>query len=223
MNCPFCGYMWTPRTEQPKACPRCKRRLDYPGGMKEKDPLRQAREMEPGFQRMLHVMSMLTPQLEEHGVMPVVIGGAAVEFYTRNWYATGDIDLAINKDKRDAFHDVMDEASFSKTGRMWVREDLGLYLEIPGDLTDVDTDKVTRVETDAGYAYVVGLEDIIFDRTQAATHWQSESDRGQAVRMAALYYDDIDWTYVREKCRKEGSEDMLDQVLEEARHERDAA
>ncbi len=172
--------------------------------------------MEPGFQRMLHVMSVLTPQLEEHEVMPVVIGGAAVEFYTRNWYATGDIDLAINKDKRDIFYSVMENAGFSKTGRMWVREDLGLYMEIPGDLYDIDTEKVTRVETNAGYAYVVGLEDIVFDRIQAAKHWQSKSDHEQAVRIASLYYDDIDWAYVRKKCSAESSEDVLDQVLQEA-------
>jgi len=216
MNCPYCGYTWTPRTEQPKACPRCKRRLDYPTGTKSGDPLDRARYIEPGFQRTLYVMSVLTPQLEKQGVMPVVIGGAAVEFYTRNWYATGDIDLAINKDNREAFYTIMDEAGFSKTGRMWIREDLGLYLEIPGDLDDLDADRVTRVDRGDGYAYVVGLEDIIFDRIQAAKHWQSKSDHGQAVRMTSLYHDDIDWDYVRAKCRDGGSEDMLDQVLEEA-------
>ncbi|MGC9307943.1 MAG: nucleotidyltransferase [Thermoplasmatota archaeon] len=217
MHCPYCGYRWTPRTEQPKACPRCKRRLDYPGTAGDMDLLDRAREVEPGFHRTIYVMSMLTPQLEEQGVMPVVIGGAAVEFYTRNWYTTGDIDLAINKDRRDAFYDIMRKAGFEKTGRMWIREDLGLYLEIPGDLEDIDTEKVTRVEVDQSYAYVVGPEDIIFDRVQAAKHWKSPRDREQAVRMASLFYDDIDWDYVRAKCREEESEDMLDEVLEEAR------
>jgi predicted nucleotidyltransferase len=181
------------------------------------DLLERVRKVEPGFHRTMYVMSVLTPRLEEQGVMPVVIGGAAVEFYTRNWYATGDIDLAIHKDRRDAFYDVMREAGFEKTGRMWIREDLGLYLEIPGDLEDIDTEKVTRVEVDQSYAYVVGLEDIIFDRVQAAKHWKSPRDQEQAVRMASLFYDDVDWDYVRAKCREGESEDMLDEVLEEAR------
>jgi len=30
MKCPDCGYEWKPRVENPKSCPRCKRRLDYP-------------------------------------------------------------------------------------------------------------------------------------------------------------------------------------------------
>lgn len=29
-TCPYCGYEWTSRKEEPKECPRCKRRFDYP-------------------------------------------------------------------------------------------------------------------------------------------------------------------------------------------------
>lgn len=29
MKCKFCGYEWEARAEEPKACPRCKRRFDY--------------------------------------------------------------------------------------------------------------------------------------------------------------------------------------------------
>lgn len=28
-NCPKCGYEWESRVAEPKACPRCKSRLDY--------------------------------------------------------------------------------------------------------------------------------------------------------------------------------------------------
>ncbi len=30
MKCELCTYEWLPRVEIPKACPRCKRRFDYP-------------------------------------------------------------------------------------------------------------------------------------------------------------------------------------------------
>ena len=29
MICPKCSYSWTPLVAAPKACPRCKTRLDY--------------------------------------------------------------------------------------------------------------------------------------------------------------------------------------------------
>lgn len=37
MTCPKCGYQWRPRTENPKECPRCKRRLDRPTQKDQKD------------------------------------------------------------------------------------------------------------------------------------------------------------------------------------------
>ena len=30
MKCQFCNYEWNERKANPKACPRCKRRFDYP-------------------------------------------------------------------------------------------------------------------------------------------------------------------------------------------------
>lgn len=30
MRCKFCEYDWETRKKEPKACPRCKRRFDYP-------------------------------------------------------------------------------------------------------------------------------------------------------------------------------------------------
>lgn len=30
MNCPKCDYEWKSRVTTPKACPKCKYRLDYP-------------------------------------------------------------------------------------------------------------------------------------------------------------------------------------------------
>ncbi len=212
MKCPHCDYEWEPRKDKPKACPRCKRRLDYPI---KKDRLSKTGKIERGFQRNIYVMSILTERLEEEGITPVVIGGAAVEFYTRDWYSTGDIDLAIDKSKRDEFYEVMEDLGFKKEGRMWAREDLNLYVEIPGDIKDIDEERLTEVETEAGRAYLIGLEDIIFDRIQAAKHWESKSDREQAVRMGTSFYDDIDWDYVRKRCKKELSEGMLDEVLEE--------
>ncbi len=30
VECSKCGYGWIPRVKQPKSCPRCKTRFDYP-------------------------------------------------------------------------------------------------------------------------------------------------------------------------------------------------
>jgi len=160
-------------------------------------------------------MSVLTPEFEKEGVRPVIIGGSAVEFYTRNWYATGNIDLAVERVRKDRIPDIMERHRFRRSGRMWIREDLGLYVEFPGDIDDLDMDRVTVVETDGGHAYVIGLEDIIFDRIQATEHWKSDGDREEAVRMGVVFYQDVDWEYLGGLCREGDSEEMLDRVLKE--------
>jgi hypothetical protein len=219
MKCEYCNYEWETRKEQPVSCPRCKRRFDYPKDASE-DLLAPAKNVERGFQRMIYVMSRLTPELERNGLIAVVVGGSAVEFYTQDWYATGDIDLAINKDRRIALGQVLGKFGFKSMGRMWIREDLNLYIEAPGDIKDIDRGKVTRVKTDAGYVNIIGQDDIIFDRVQAAKHWDSESDKEQAIRIAAMFYDEIDWEYLKNKCTKEDSLDTLEEVKEAARNAR---
>lgn len=218
MKCPYCGYEWKTRKPNPISCPRCKRRFDYP---RLSDPLQKARKMERGFQRNIYVMAILTKKLEKKGIKPVIVGGVAVEFYTRDWYATGDIDLAIGKSKKKVFDDLMEEMGFVKKGRLWARVDLGLYIETPADIRDINMERVTVVETDEGEAYVIGIEDIIFDRIQAAEHWKSEADREQATRMAILFYDVIDWNYLKKKCKEAGSEKMLQTIMEEIKNAKD--
>ncbi|KYK30918.1 MAG: hypothetical protein AYK23_04320 [Candidatus Proteinoplasmatales archaeon SG8-5] len=212
MKCEHCGYEWEPRKPEPVSCPRCKRRFDYPKDAIDDDPLREARTKERGFERTVYVLSLLTPELEEKDIGCVIVGGSAVEFYTRNWYATGDIDLAIDRAKRAEVLKVFKDFGFKSEGRMWVREDLGLYLEIPGDIGDIDTNRVTKVNTDAGHAYIIGLEDIILDRLNAAKHWDSASDREQAIRIIALYHDEMDWSYLKRKAKQDKVDDVLDQV-----------
>jgi len=38
MNCTFCQYEWNSRVDNPKACPRCKYRLDTPWKKKHAAP-----------------------------------------------------------------------------------------------------------------------------------------------------------------------------------------
>ncbi len=41
MICNVCNYEWTPRVDNPKSCPRCKRRFDYDIVKKSKDEIIQ--------------------------------------------------------------------------------------------------------------------------------------------------------------------------------------
>ena len=38
MICPFCKWDWKARVDEPKCCPRCKRRLDTPWNIRQSEP-----------------------------------------------------------------------------------------------------------------------------------------------------------------------------------------
>lgn len=221
MKCPYCAYEWTPRKPNPLSCPKCKRRLDQLPKRLAVDPLLKAKDIERGFQRTTYVMSVLTTKFEAIGIKAVIVGGAAVEFYTADWYSTSDIDLAITRGKMKEFGETLEEMGFVKDGRFWTRDDLKLYIEAPGNIDELSMDNVTKVESENGYVYFIGLEEIIFDRIEAAKHWKSEGDKQQAIRMATNAFDDIDWNYLKKRCKEDNSDDVLTEVREAAKDARD--
>ena len=190
--------------------------MDYPV-QRKKDPLSEAISIERGFRRTVYDMSIITAELERDGIVPVIVGGSAVEFYTRDWYSTSDIDLAIDKSRRDGFEKAMAGFGFRKEGRMWIREELGLYIEIPADISDISMENLTKIETPNGNAYIIGIEELICDRIQAAEHWKSAADLEQAIRIGSAFNDDIDWDLVRNLCKEGSSGTMLDKLLREVR------
>ncbi|RWR12183.1 hypothetical protein QNH23_13865 [Siminovitchia fortis] len=48
------------------------------------------------FEKMVGVAAVLTELLAERKVKPIIVGGLAVELYTKSDYTTVDIDLVIS-------------------------------------------------------------------------------------------------------------------------------
>jgi hypothetical protein len=53
-----------------------------------------ADEPDPARKRLL-ALGIVSDRLREAGLEPILVGGAAVEFYTAGGYATKDVDLAL--------------------------------------------------------------------------------------------------------------------------------
>ncbi|KAB2960664.1 MAG: UbiD family decarboxylase [Thermoanaerobaculia bacterium] len=154
-------------------------------------------ERDPARRRML-ALGLVADRLAEDGLEPILVGGAALEFYTAGGYATGDVDLALESSPRvdQAFADL----GFRKSGRFWVREDLDLLFEAPAPPgLPGETSPRTVVEIDGLRVVVIGIEDLLIDRLRAAVHWKSDEDRRWARRLVHLYSDRLDWVYLRER------------------------
>ncbi|MGM0689504.1 MAG: hypothetical protein ACQESO_07970 [Bacillota bacterium] len=149
------------------------------------------------FQIMIETVSSLTKLLEPHFITPIIVGGLAVEIYTRGQYTTVDIDLVMQR--RDLADEILSELGFIKEGRHWFNPELLVAIEIPGNVLEgADSNRVTKLRLQNGrYIYVIGIEDIILDRLRACIHWNSTSDCEWGLRMLKVHYETLDIDYMK--------------------------
>lgn len=164
------------------------------------------------LRRKLKFLGLLTRLLKPEGVVPILVGGTALEFYTFGEYATGDIDLVLPERKKAA--QVLEALGFQRAGRHWYSEEVDIAVEIPGDTLAGAIEKVVSVFVDGERIYVIGPEDLIVDRLNAAKFWNVRSDLDWAAGMLLLHSNKIDIEYLREAAAKGGISDFLAQAVE---------
>lgn len=149
-------------------------------------------------QKRIAALAIVSERLRQDGMEPILVGGAAVEFYTAGGYATKDVDLALpHGPKTDqAFADL----GFIKEGRYWYREDLDLLFEAPAKAAlPGETAPRKRIQIDGMDVVILGIEDLIIDRLRVWVHGQSDEDGRWARRLVLLYSEELDWEYIEEK------------------------
>ncbi|MDI6640267.1 MAG: hypothetical protein QMD78_05550 [Methanocellales archaeon] len=152
--------------------------------------------------RKIYFMSILTREAEKKNVQPVVVGGSAVEFYTEGIYPSYDIDLVGN---RRIIGGILEKTfGFKPSGRHWINEEIGLYIEIPSSYLMGDKNKITIIRVENLPVYVLGLEDLIIDRINACVYWKSHTDCEQAQFLLRQYQNRLDFKYLEKKARDEG-------------------
>lgn len=165
----------------------------------EKDPRR----------RRLLALGLLTRELEPLGVEPILVVGAALEFYTAGGYATYDVDLALpgGPDVDAAFA----RLGFKKEGRFWHHAALDLLFEAPAPAgLPGEGAKSTEVDVEGLRVVVIGVEDLLIDRLRAG-----EEDGRWTRRLAGLHGDRSDWDYLRKRTRRIPEEETALRRIEE--------
>jgi hypothetical protein len=157
--------------------------------------------------RKKYFMSILTRETEKMGTHPVVVGGTAVDFYTNGLFPSRDIDLIGS---RKTIGEILEkEFGFSRVGRHWVNERIGIFVEVPSDHLSGDRDKVTVIRFGNLKLYVIGIEDLIIDRLNACVYWKSDTDCKQAEFMFRYYYSRMDLNYLNLRAKNEGHVETL--------------
>ena len=155
---------------------------------------------ESPLKKQLLMVAFVTRLLEKMGKpAPIVIGGCALSYYSREVYFTADIGLAYAD--REALDSVLRSIGFKKEGRYWVHEGLKLAVEAPASTLAGGEAPVEIVELGEGLrCTIIGIEDLIIDRLNACKHWKSETDCEMAELLVSRYVADLDWSYLERKA-----------------------
>jgi predicted nucleotidyltransferase len=170
--------------------------------MKKEEIIALIRQTESPLKRQLLTVALVSHLLQERGKeVPIIIGGLALSYYTREVYFTADIDLAYSD--RKALDEVLGELDFGKSGRYWVNEDLKIAIEVPvGVLVEEDSPlEIVEVGPEL-QCKIIGIEDLLIDRLNACKHWKSEIDCEMAELLVMRYSKEMDWDYLEKKAEK---------------------
>lgn len=134
---------------------------------------------------------------------PILVGGSAVEFYTRGTCKSIDIDLLGD---RDILVKLLEDMGFSRTGRHWFyTKDIGI--EIVG--SSAEGMRVNEVLHEGKLIRIISIEDLIVDRLNACKYLKSQYDCEQAQVLAGAYRDKLDMDYLKTRLKEEDLEMKL--------------
>lgn len=181
--------------------------------METQEVLEIIKRTESPLKRQLLMVALLTRLLKMMNQQaPVIIGGCALSYYSREVYFTSDIDLAYAN--REALDGVLKSIGFNKEGRYWVHEGLKMAIEAPASSLPGEDSPVEVVDLGEDLqCAIIGVEDLVVDRLNAFKHWKSEIDGEMVELLIRRYRDDLDWSYL-EKKTKLPENDTLSEILE---------
>jgi hypothetical protein len=139
----------------------------------------------------------------------IVVGGSAIEIYTRGDYASGYIDIVGDRARITRALEAWD---FVKGGRMWHRKDWGIAVDIVREEYRGDLQRTQVVGTEYGNVRLAAIEDVLAKRLISAKHWKRPEDFEHALLLATRYRDRIDWDYVGELARRDLATDILSEL-----------
>lgn len=178
-----------------------------------KNLFEKLKRIELPFKRRIFFVAILSTALKEKGISPIIVGGNALEFYTLGSYATEDIDIVCNG--IEEVSKILESWNFKKIGRHWYNSEIDISIEIPDEVLVGDYNKLTSVEIEGMTVYLIGIEDLIIDRLNACLYWKSPQDCEWVKELISLYKDDIDWEYLEETSKREGTYNILNKLRNE--------
>ena len=168
--------------------------------------------------QQIGVAAIIAEEFRKRGISSVLVGGAAVAFYTMEGYVTKDIDMILAGDTKTDIEEVMIILGFKRTStyRHFEHELYKFVVEFPPGPVQVGNkviEKVNEIDLGRRKVKIISIEDIIMDRIIAGVEWRDENSIAQAKLLWQFNQSEIDTTYLKEFAKKEGYEKELKGVM----------
>ena len=165
----------------------------------------------PEFTAALRLLARVSEAMHARGLRrPILVGGAAAEFYSLGTLTTGDFDLCTFR--QDELEEEMRKVGFVRpagAGQMlkgWVHPDLKLGFEVVAETPmDGSFDAATLVlvdNTGEGAFVVISAEDLIADRMGQYASRSAPDRLGQAKALFGLQ-PNLDRAYLERRINEE--------------------
>lgn len=166
----------------------------------------------PQFEAALRLFARVSEAMKARGLSrPVLVGGAAAEYYSASALTTGDFDMC--SPAQPALEEELQRFGFmrpsgaGKSLRGWIHPELGLGFEVVANVPmdgNVDAAHIVLVENIApGAAFaIISVEDLIADRMGQYASGTAR-DRIDQARALFLLNPDVDLDYLERRIREE--------------------
>jgi hypothetical protein len=170
----------------------------------------------PEFEAALTMFAEISEAMARNGLFrPILVGGAAVEFYTVSAINTGDFDLCspIQPELEAELqrHGFVRPSGPGKLTRGWIHPQLGLGFEVVGSSPldgNIDRDRLVLIDDFAeGSFAIIAVEDLIADRMGQYASGTAPTMREQARALLRLH-PEADMAYLEERVRYETAGDF---------------
>ncbi len=172
-----------------------------------KKDLQIAAELKNGAQRAITIAAIVAEALRSIDQDPILVGGAAVEFYTQGGYSTADIDMITEGGPE--LVKIMEELGFEKIGKDFLHPALKIYIEFPGRSLG-PSEKFSAIKIGPRHLRIISVEDLIVDRLCAYKFWKSVLDGVNA--MLLLEIGEVETARLQQRAKEEDVLDALEIV-----------
>ena len=171
----------------------------------------------PEFEAALRLFARISEGMAARGLpRPILVGGAAAEFWSTSALATGDFDICTPvqpelEEEMQRFGFIRPSSPGSLT-RGWIHPELKLGFEVVADApmdgnVDAAHVRLVRPVGESALFRVISVEDLIADRMgQYASG--SARDRLDQARILLALHPDADLAYLERRIREESGDDF---------------